>query len=344
MEDQKALKTLNSKSAILPVLLSLAILAIMFWRDDQLDRESLSAITAVSLVALAFAFVTLFAKDGLNMLRFQVMSEGELSLKSAFYIVMLWEFTIAVAPPLVGATTVLIFVINREGVPLGKALAYALLAASLDNLFFITATPIAIWWSAGAVIPDVALFPDQPDTKISYLFWLSYLMIFGFTLFMLSAIVLMPRFINRMTMKLLKFSLLKRFEPMAIEQSHHLFEAAKQLKGKSGLFWLKLIGITYSIWLFKYAVLSIIGSGFVAMSLSDHLLAIGKHLVFWVALLVSPSPGNAGTAEFVFPVFYGEQLGDFSFASSLVWRFVTYYPYLILGALLLPRWLTRKKE
>jgi len=342
MDDQKALKTLNSKSAILPILLSIAILGFMFWRDDQLNQESLSAITAISLGSLVIAIITLFTKDGLNMLRFRVMSEGELSLRSAFYIVMLWEFTVAVAPPLVGATTVLIFVINREGVPLGKALAYALLAASLDNLFFITATPLAIWWSGGAVIPDVALFPDQPDTKIYYLFWLSYLMILGFTMFMLSAIVLMPKFINQMTMKLLKFSWLKRFEPMAIEQSHHLFEASKQLKGKSGWFWLKLIGITYLIWLFKYAVLSIVGSGFVAMSLSEHLLAIGKHLIFWVALLVSPSPGNAGTAEFVFPVFYGEELGSYTFASSLVWRFITYYPYLILGALLLPRWLTRK--
>ena len=49
-------------------------------------------------------------------------------------------------------------------------------------------------------------------------------------------------------------------------------------------------------------------------------------------------PGNAGTAEFIFPVFYRDFAGQYSFISSILWRLSTYYPYLIAGVLLIPRW------
>jgi len=343
MEEQKALKTLNSKSAILPVLISFGILAVMFWRDDQLNAESLTAIAGIAVGGVLLALLLLLAKDFLNMSRFRFMSHGEIDLKSAFYIVLFWEFTVAVAPPLMGATTVLIFILFKEGVPFGKALAYAMLAASLDNLFFLLATPLAIWWSDGAIIPDAVLIADQPDTKVEYLFWLSYTMIIGYTSFMLSAIVLMPKLIFRLLTELVKIKFLKRFEATILEQGKQLLIASKILRGQKLGFWLKLIGLTSVIWILKYGIVGALASGYVALSFEDQLMSIGKHLVMWVTLLVSPSPGNAGTAEFVFPAFYGDQLGTFAFATSIIWRMITYYPYLLVGAIILPMWLKRKK-
>ena len=315
----------------------------MVWHDDQLTAESFQAILTITIGALFIAIITLAFKDFFNIRRFQLMSHGEISLKSAFYIIVLWEFTIAVAPPVLGATTILIFILFKEGVSFGKAVAYALLAASMDNLFFLTATPLAVALSDGAVIPNVLLFPEQPDTKVSYLFWLSYTMLVGYTSFMLAAIVVMPEFINRISMQLFKIPFLKRFEKAAAEQSYQLLLASEILRGQKWHFWIKLLALTCLVWIFKYAVLTIIGNGFVLMGLNDHLLGIGKHLIMWVALLVSPAPGNAGTAEFVFPAFYQDLLGDYTFAASLVWRFITYYPYLIIGAFLLPVWLGKKK-
>ena len=343
MEDQQALKTLKPQSILLPIIMAIGLVALMVWRDDQLTAESFEAILTMSISALLIALFTLALKDFFNMKRFQLMSHGEISLKSAFYVVMLWEFTIAVAPPLLGATTILIFILFRQGLSFGKAVAYALLAASMDNLFFLTATPLAISLSDGAVIPEILLFPEQPDTKVSYLFWLSYTMLMGYTSFMLAAIVVMPQFINRLSMQIFKIPFLKRFEQAAAAQSQQLLLASSILRGQKWHFWIKLLVLTYLLWIFKYAVLTIIANGFVPMDLNDHLLGIGKHLIMWVALLVSPSPGNAGTAEFVFPAFYQDLLGGDTFAASMVWRFVTYYPYLIIGALLLPAWLGKKK-
>ena len=101
------------------------------------------------------------------------------------------------------------------------------------------------------------------------------------------------------------------------------------------------IGCTYLVWIFKYAIVNALMAGFVPLSTADHLLAIGRHVIMWVVMLVSPSPGNAGSAEFIFPAFYEEFLGEYTFITSLLWRLVTFYPYLIAGALLLPRWTKR---
>jgi uncharacterized protein (TIRG00374 family) len=59
---------------------------------------------------------------------------------------------------------------------------------------------------------------------------------------------------------------------------------------------------------------------------------------------VSPTPGGSGIAEYAF----GELLVDFSQSAlllaslAIVWRLMSYFPYLFIGAFLLPRWLKRR--
>jgi glycosyltransferase 2 family protein len=62
-------------------------------------------------------------------------------------------------------------------------------------------------------------------------------------------------------------------------------------------------------------------------------------------MLVSPTPGGSGIAEYFFPVFLREYIagpaGDLTTIVALTWRLITYYPYLIIGAFILPFWLRR---
>lgn len=66
-------------------------------------------------------------------------------------------------------------------------------------------------------------------------------------------------------------------------------------------------------------------------------------------MLVSPTPGGSGFAEFVFTRFLGEFipvepaiLGTVAIAMALIWRLATYYPYLVIGAIMFPRWIKSK--
>jgi uncharacterized protein (TIRG00374 family) len=57
-------------------------------------------------------------------------------------------------------------------------------------------------------------------------------------------------------------------------------------------------------------------------------------------MLISPTPGSSGVAEFAFSGFLKEfiPLGLVG-ALALLWRLISYYPYLFIGAAILPRWI-----
>ena len=58
----------------------------------------------------------------------------------------------------------------------------------------------------------------------------------------------------------------------------------------------------------------------------------------WIMMLVSPTPGGSGFAEYVFKEFLGAYIPAGAIALALCWRLISYYPYLVVGAILLPRW------
>ena len=78
---------------------------------------------------------------------------------------------------------------------------------------------------------------------------------------------------------------------------------------------------------------------------ADQLLIFGRQLTMWVILLISPTPGGAGVAEFAFNGFLGDLI-PFGLAGilALLWRLFSYYPYLFIGALILPGWIQKTKN
>ncbi len=340
-QNEKAARTLNPRSVWLPVIIGFVIIGITLARDENFTWNSLTRITEIAPGALLVTLLLLLLKDFFNMLRIGFLSGGEFGLSNVFYVVLLWEFAIAVTPPVIGATAVLVFIMLREGLSFGKALAYTMLAAIMDNLFFLTASPIALWLSGGRVIPDSTVADSVLGGSLEYLFYLSYGSITFFTAFMSSAILFLPKTIRRLLESLMSLRWFKKWKPAVTRQSQELELASRVLKGKPLFYWLRLVGFTYLVWLLKYSIVNAVMAGFVPMDLEDHLLAIGRHLTMWVVMLVSPSPGNAGSAEVIFSAFYGQLLGDYTFVASLIWRMLTFYPYLIVGALLLPKWSKR---
>jgi hypothetical protein len=62
----------------------------------------------------------------------------------------------------------------------------------------------------------------------------------------------------------------------------------------------------------------------------------------WVIMLISPTPGGSGIAEYAFSVYLEEFIPrGLDGSLALLWRLVSYYPYLIIGVVLLPRWVRR---
>lgn len=341
IDTKKALKTLNPKSVWLPIIIGLGIVVFIAFRDDKINEDSLWAITKVSVIALVLAALFLVGKDFLNTSRIQLLGSGTFNWKAALRIVFLWEFALAVVPPLIGPIAVVVFIIHKHGVGIGKAVAYAMLLAMLDNFFFITASPIVLYFTGGKALPDSIQVQQELGGSLSYFFYLSYGLACFYLLFMTCALLLFPASINRLLLRVANLKYLKRWKAGLALRAEELFEASREFRGKKLAFWLKMIGLTYLIWIVKFGVLNMIISGFSPIQPDEHLLLVGRHLIMWVVMLVSPTPGSAGTAEYIFPAFFEEFLGEYTFGASLIWRLLSFYPYLIIGALILPGWVRR---
>lgn len=84
-------------------------------------------------------------------------------------------------------------------------------------------------------------------------------------------------------------------------------------------------------------------------SVSDQFLLFARQLVMWIMMLVMPTPGGSGFAEYIFTTYCRDlidvpvsmQVGAAALIAVL-WRMITYYPYLAAGAIIFPRWIKQK--
>jgi uncharacterized protein (TIRG00374 family) len=74
----------------------------------------------------------------------------------------------------------------------------------------------------------------------------------------------------------------------------------------------------------------------------QQLLIFAKQLVMWVILLISPTPGASGIAEISFSAFFSNDFPEHTHAAvAVLWRAISYYPYLAIGLIVLPVWLRK---
>jgi uncharacterized protein (TIRG00374 family) len=116
-----------------------------------------------------------------------------------------------------------------------------------------------------------------------------------------------------------------------------------ELRGKPIRFWALAFGATVFSWASRFLVINLIVAAF--FQVDDHLLLYARQLVMWVILLISPTPGGSGIAEVAFSGFFRDLLPTLGFigAIAVIWRLFSYYLYLFMGAIILPRWLRSTK-
>ena len=136
------------------------------------------------------------------------------------------------------------------------------------------------------------------------------------------------------------WKILRKWRRKSLDTGNEIMEASKEYKNKSFGFWVKVIGATYFSWLSRFLVVNFLIIAFVFGA--DQYLIFGRQIVMWVILLISPTPGGSGIAELAFNGFLGDIL-PFGLGAilAILWRLLSYYPYLFIGAIILPGWIKK---
>jgi glycosyltransferase 2 family protein len=336
----KLLENFSTRRILIPVAIGLGVVGYMLYRDPA--SRNLGALLDAKIHWLLITVLVLLVRDVGYMYRIRHITEKALSWRQSVDVIMLWEFASCVMPSVVGGSTVATFIINKEGIPLGKSLAYVMVTAMLDNLYFVVAAPIVVLLTQGKVFPDVAGLSFSVSSSLEVAFIISYGLIGLYAFLMVYALFFKPQAVKRLLLRITSMPFLRRWRQSAFKHGNELVLSSYQIKGKSWRYWGRAALSTAFVWTARYFVVSCIIAAFLHLTLNEHLLIFARNFVWKVVLLVAVTPGGAGIVEGTFNVFFQ----DFITPSLLVmillfYRIVTYYLYLVLGSVFLPRWMAR---
>lgn len=339
LDNREIFKTLNPNKVWVPVLIGIGIVFLMFYMDPTVNAQTLRGVFDASIWSLLLVLVFIFLRDAAYVFRIREITNKHLSWGRAVYVIILWEFASAVTPSIVGGTAVAVFILHKEGIPLGKAMAFTMLTAIMDNLFFVLGAPIILYLAQGYIFPESRVLEMRLGNSLEYLFWVSYSLYTLYSLLMALALFYRPRVFKWILLKLFSIRWLKKWKYEVNNYGDQIIEASKEFKGKNLKYWLLIIVTTIFIWSSRYFMLNALISAYESLSLFEHVVIFARQIIMWIVMMISPTPGSSGTAEFFFAQFFNDFLTGYTFVTSILWRMFSYYPYLLLGAIFLPRWI-----
>lgn len=308
-------------------------------------RETLNSInwtwTSTGFILLAL-LVTAFRDLG-YIYRMRVLSDGHLSWRQSFNVTFLWEFASALTPSVVGGSGIAMFIIGREGIALGRATAIVLVTALMDELFYVLMVPIVFLAVGMSDLFPALLNKAFWGMPIKTIFWIGYGFIVLLVAIIFYSVFFRPRAFKFLLLRLFKLPFLRRWRPQVIKVGDDIAITSVELMGKRKRFWAKAFGATCFSWASRFLVINFIAAAF--FTVNNHLLLYARQLIMWVILLISPTPGGSGIAEVAFAGFFRDLLPAVGYigAIAIIWRVLSYYLYLFMGTVILPRWLRRTR-
>jgi len=344
MKTQEALKLFTPRRIAIPVIIGLGAASYMLFSNFDIEAFKKIEVNSTFVFCILLAFVMVLIRDLAYMYRIRVLTDKQLSWRKAFDVIMLWEFASAITPSVVGGSGVALFILNKEGINLGRSTAVVMVTALLDELFYILMVPLVL-----LMVGVNNLFPVELQKEIlgitmgtKEIFIAGYIFILILTSAITYAVFINPVRFKKVLFSIFKIRILKKWRLDAVKTSNDIIITSTELKGKSFSFWAKAFGSTLFSWTARFWVVNFIILAFASASFQQHMLIYARQLVMWVIMLISPTPGSSGVAEFAFSGFLREFTpSGLSEALALLWRLISYYPYLFIGAIVLPRWIKR---
>lgn len=341
-EEEKVLNSVKSSRIILPIIIGLGVVGYLIW--SQWDAAAFGKIhwgfnTIFWLVMAIFCYLI---RHVLYAWRMRILSMKAFTWKKCMELIVLWEFSSSVSPTSVGGSAVALFFLAQEKISSARAVSIVMYSLVVDTLYFIITLPLLFIVFGPVVLrPDSTSFSDLGGIGITFISLIAFMIIYGLIFFY--GLFINPVHIKTFLLWLSNRKLLSRFSENLHETAVGVVAASDDLKTKDWKFHLATIVSTFGAWVTRflglYFIIIALVSG-IPGSLWSHILLLGRGEMMHSMIQFYPTPGGAGLTEITFGGFYSDFIPiGIAFVVALVWRLVTYYPYLIAGAIVIPNWL-----
>ena len=323
------MKILNNikKNTILLVFITIIVLYFVLRDDAEGIFETLKNMKLIYII-LAFIFYALSVtiKGYVN---YKIVKDSEkFSKKEAITQNFISQFFNGITPFQTGGEPVAVYMLTEQEIPLSKATNYMVQSFIFYQVALVICGMIAVGYNfIFHIFPKVVL--------------LQRLVLLGFAINIFVVILLLLSYSKKATGQLskLSFKICKKLKikvkakdlEQKFEDYHNGFQELKERKGLFilGVF-LNMISL-FCLYIVPYFILCGMND---TESLTIMNTLVSSAYVYLIGAFV-PIPGASGGIEYGFTQFFGNFLeGSIISAVLIVWRFLTYYVGIIVGAIL----------
>lgn len=312
-------------------------------------KTNFAALKAVSInqkliVGLLLGALTVIVRDAAFMYKLRLSTNKHMTWKKTFQTITMWEFSACIVPKISEAPFVL-FILKNSGLTYGKSVAVLMLNAFFDNMAFVVVWTVLYVVLGSSMLSFAYPCADLADSPVlqtlrsfgSYA-WIGYGILFSICVFLASALFVFPHAARKFFHRLAALPVLSRFGKGLAELGDEVEITAHEFKGRPLAFWVKMSIATLINWVGRYLLAVSLLYAFAVTDFS-FLMALSRQYVLWIFTGVPTTPGATGVAELSFMALNCEFTPEgLSAAVALVWRLYSYYLYIALGLIILPKW------
>ena len=343
-DERSVLKRFSLGRILLPVAIGLGTTIILVWSTAGSSDHQPLQWTWHTTRWMLLALLSLVVRDAMYMLRIRHLADKKLTWWRTFVVIMLWEFASALAPGIIGGGFFFaIWILSREGVDAGRSITVITFTSFLDGIFIALMAPL-VYFTVGRdeLFTGMSTSEGWLGAGFFVTFWVVYGIIVVYKLFVAYALFINPLFVKRALVGIFSIKGLRRWRRNMVTTGDQLIIAANGLKQRGWDYWWPGILTTFASWTARYSIVNCIVHAFhPGMGFSHDLVIYGKQVIMGIIVLLMPTPGGSGIAEIIFRDFLGMYISVGPDKLAFVWRLLSYYPYIAIGAFLLPRWVRR---
>lgn len=342
VSEQQFLRSVRPGRIILPVLLGLAAVAWLFWKQFDLQQFRAIRWTWAAWAWIGAAFVLLLLRHFFYTMRLMAVTRGVFSWKKCAQLMVLWEFSASVTPTSKGGPAVMLFVLSKEKLSAGRTLSAVFYAMLADTGFFSIMLPLMlILYGPRMLYPGVTKFHEAGLAGgaffVTYGMMATYFVILTFFLF------IRPRYAAMLLKWLSHRPFLRRWSGKIAHLGHDFMIASAELRREPPSVHLAVIAGTLGTWICKFAMINCLILAVVPATPMDggtQMFIFARLVAMFIIMAFSPTPGGAGLAEVALSNFISDYVPTgIGLVVALLWRGMAYYGYLIAGAIVVPAWI-----
>ncbi|MCP4439959.1 MAG: flippase-like domain-containing protein [Aureispira sp.] len=368
------LKSISPGRIMLAALIGVGVVIYLFVSQFNPDEFAKIEWSGHVIFWIAMAGVFMCVRHFAYMVRLRIITDGFFSWKKCFELIMMWEFSSAVTPTSVGGAAVAMFAIAQEKQAAGRTAMIVLYTVVVDTFSFLSALLIFF-----LIFGSIMIQPESFDIQhllfdsiwgMGFLFAYGLMLVYGSIFFY--GVLINAKGLQRLLLWFCKFRIFRKFREKAVKMTDDMGMASAELRKKSWKFHLGSYLSTMLAWGSRFMVLNCLIIAFVAYSpvpevqghynnFMEGTLDLGttwqqifiyaRQQAMYVIMAVLPTPGGAGAAEAAFQTFHYDYIptdssvipmaGTLLVIMAFIWRFFTYYLYLLVGAIVVPNWVRK---